>query len=268
MPARRIAILGGGITGLSAAHRCRELAAQRGLDIETIVLESASTVGGCIETRQDRGFVLEMGPDSLVTEKPAAIDLLKRLELTDDVEPIRENFRGARVVRAGRLIPIPSDFRLFTPMSLSGLITSRLFSPMGIARAAFEPFVPAMVTDVDESLASFVTRRFGREVLDRLAGPLIGGIYSGDPERLSMQATLPQLLDLERRFGSLIRGMRSMQQPSKAALSVHRLVSLRNGLGALVTTLEKKLQGAIRTSSHIVRLRRRHEVGEGAPWSI
>lgn len=102
---------------------------------------------------------------------------------------------GARIVHRGRLRPIPPDFRLFAPTSLPALLRSGIFTPAGLLRAAMEPFVPRRADDGDESLASFVTRRFGREVLDRLAQPLIGGIYSGDPARLSMEAALPQFLE-------------------------------------------------------------------------
>lgn len=261
---QRVAVLGGGITGLAAAYRCRELAAERGIPVQVTVLERSSRAGGCIETHNEAGFVLEMGPDSLVTEKPAAIDLAKRLGLGDEISPVQPAFRGARVVRAGRLVPIPDDFRLFTPLSLGGLITSGLFTPMGVARAAIEPFIPAKRTVGDESLASFVTRRFGREILDRLAQPLIGGIYSGDPGRLSMQATLPQLLEIERTYGSLVRGMQAAAAKTKSSPAPARLVSLRSGLGALADALQRELGASVRTGSEILGLRR----GESATWTI
>jgi len=255
MAARRVAVIGGGISGLAAAYRCRELARERGRDIEITVFERAPRVGGCIATRYDEGCVLEMGPDSLITEKPAALNLIGRLGLADDVRPMLTEYRGARVVRAGRLVPIPDDFRLFTPMSLAALVGSRLFTPFGILRAALEPFVPAAASARDESLGSFVSRRFGREILERLAQPLIGGIYSGDPSRLSMQATLPQFLAMERKHGSLVRAMQAMarNQPPGAA---PRMVSLRGGLGSLVASLERELAGAVRTSGEVTELRR------------
>ncbi len=255
MAAQRIAVIGGGISGLAAAYRCRELARERGHDVETIVFEGTPRVGGCIATRYDEGCVLEMGPDSLITEKPAALDLIGRLGLAGDVRPMLTEYRGARVVRAGRLVPIPDDFRLFTPMSLAALVGSRLFTPLGILRAALEPFVPAPTSTRDESLGSFVSRRFGREILDRLAQPLIGGIYSGDPSRLSMQATLPQFLAMERKHGSLVRAMQAAAR-NQAPSAAPRMVSLRGGLGSLVASLERELAGAVRTSAEVTDLRR------------
>lgn len=265
MNPRRIAVLGGGITGLAAAHRYRELAAQAGIEAEVTVLERSGRAGGTLETQTHDGFVLEMGPDSMVTEKPAAVALATRLGLQTQIEPIQPQFRGARVVRAGRLVPIPDDFRLFTPLSLGALITSGLFSAAGIARAALEPLVPAKRDTDDESLESFVTRRFGREVLERLAQPLIGGIYSGDPARLSMRATLPQFIELERKYGSLTRGMRAAAKT--APPSARRLVSLQAGLGSLVTALEQTLGNAVRTNCTVERLQRRPP-GAGAAWTI
>ena len=265
----RVAVLGAGIAGLAAAYRCRELATQQGIGLELSVLERGPRVGGCIETLQDDGFVLEMGPDSLLVEKPAAMELLRRLGLTEQIEPMQAQYRGARVVRAGRLLPIPDDFRLFTPTSLASLVTSGLFSPRGILRAALEPFIPRKRSPDDESLASFVRRRFGQEVLDRLAQPLLGGIYSGDPERLSAEATLPQLRRVEQKYGSLVRGMRAMTKAVDAKNPPpQRLVSLRAGLGTLSASLERELGRSIRKSSEVVGLQRARGPDGKNAWQI
>jgi oxygen-dependent protoporphyrinogen oxidase len=263
---QRIIVLGAGITGLAAAHRCRELASAQGRAVAVTVLERSERAGGCIETLYDDGYIAETGPDSLVTEKPAALDLARRLGLERDVTPMRPEYRGARVVRSGRLIPIPDDFRLFTPTSLAGLVRSRLFSPAGLSRAAVEPFVPRRRDDGDESLASFVTRRFGSDVLNRLAQPLIGGIYCGDPKRLSMQATMPQMLALERKHGSVVLAMRSASRKARgAAPPPPRLVSLRGGLGTLTAALERELRDCIQTSSDVRSLRR---TAGGDGWTV
>lgn len=258
---RRIAVLGAGIAGLAGALRLRELATERGLDLEITVYEARDRAGGCIETVRENGFVLETGPDSLLIDKPWGADLLRRLHLDNELVPMLEQFKGSRIVRAGRLRPIPPDFRLFAPTSIPALLGSGIFSINGMARAAIEPFVPARKETSDESLASFVTRRFGREVLDRLAQPLIGGIYSGDPERLGMQATLPQFQELERKFGSILRAMQSAS--ANAARKAPRLMSLRGGLGEIVAALAAALTGSIRLNAQAVRLER-----EQTGWAI
>jgi protoporphyrinogen/coproporphyrinogen III oxidase len=267
MMPQKVAVIGGGIAGLAAASRLRALAAESGDPVELHLFEASVRTGGCIETATGNGFVMELGPDSIVTDKPAGMTLVRRLGLEDDVVAIQPEFRGARVVRGRRLVPIPDDFRFFTPTSLVSLVTTRLFSPAGILRAAMEPLVPARRTAVDESLASFVTRRFGREVLDRLAQPLIGGIYSGDPKRLSMRATMPQFLEIERRHGSLVHAMRKMRLEARAQpASGPRMVSLRNGLSEIVASLSAQLHGAIHTAAPVSNLR--YTPDRTRPWSI
>lgn len=255
----RIAILGGGIAGLAAALRARELAAEHRMSIEISLYEREARVGGCVQTVRENGFVMELGPDSLLVDKPAAASLLQRLNLRDAVLDIRAESKGARIVHRGRLRPIPPQFRLFSPTSLPALLRSGIFSPLGITRAAMEAFIPARQDRTDESVASFVTRRFGREVLDRLAQPLIGGIYSGDPQRLGMRATLPQFLELERRYGSLLRGMQN--RPANSAPV--RLASLERGIGSIVETLQSQVADQISTGADVVRIRR-----ESGVWTI
>lgn len=258
---RRVAILGAGVSGLAAALRLQDLREERGADFEIAVFERSPRTGGCVQTLQDSGYTMELGPDSLLVEKPAARDLLRRLGLEDRLVAMRPEFRGSRIVHHGRLRPIPGEFRLFTPTSLPALLKSGIFSPAGIARAAMEPLIPPRKSDEDESLASFVTRRFGREVLDRLAQPLIGGIYSGDPQRLSMQATLPQFLEMERTYGSLVRAMAL----ARGAPNGHtpQLMSLRGGLQTIVDALAQRTESLLRVSSEVTALSRQAE-----GWSI
>jgi oxygen-dependent protoporphyrinogen oxidase len=249
---RRIAILGGGISGLSAAFRLRELSAQHQEPLEIALYERDAKVGGCVRTVREDGLVMELGPDSLLVEKPAAAGLLRRLQLDDRIVDVRSEFKAARIVHGGRLHPIPPEFRLFTPTSLPALLRSGIFSASGIARAAMEPLIPKKRGSGDETLASFVTRRFGREILDRLAQPLIGGIYSGDPKRLGMRATIPQFLDLEQKYGSLLRAMHAAKSDGAAP----RLASLRDGVGSIVEALQARLADSIHTGAQAVRLRR------------
>lgn len=256
---RRIAVLGGGVSGLAAALYLRDAAVQRRLDLEIAVFERSARTGGCVQTLHEDGYTMELGPDSLLADKPAARELLRRLQLDDQLVPIREEYRGSLIVHHGKLRPIPSEFRLFSPTSIPALIRSGIFSPAGIARAAIEPLVPARESSDDESVASFVTRRFGREVLERLAQPLIGGIYSGDPQRLSMQATLPQFVEMERAHGSLVRAMTRARSNGLAP----QLMSLRDGLQCIVDAMRAQIGPLIRLSSKVQTLAR-----DGDGWHI
>jgi len=253
---RRVAILGAGVSGLAAALHLQDAREAHGLDLDIAIYERGTRCGGCVQTIQDSGYTMELGPDSLLVEKPAARELLRRLGLEDEIVAMRPEFRGSRIVHHGRLRPIPGEFRLFTPKSLPALLTSGIFSPLGIARAAMEPFIPPRTSGGDESLASFVTRRFGREVLDRLAQPLIGGIYSGDPQRLSMQATLPQFLEMERRHGSLVRAMTAARATGAPQGTAPQLMSLRSGLQSIVDALAQHVGSLIRPSSEVTAIAR------------
>ena len=253
---RRVAILGAGISGLSAAIHLQNAQREHGLPIEFAIYERGTRAGGCVQTLREDGYTMELGPDSLLVEKPAARELLRELGLEERIVEMLPEFRGSRIVHRGRLRPIPSEFRLFTPKSLPALLRSGIFSPAGIARAALEPLIPPRNSSDDESLASFVTRRFGREVLDRLAQPLIGGIYSGDPQRLSMQATLAQFVEMERKYGSLVRAMHSARAAGAPAGAAPQLVSLQNGLQSIVDALLARVGGQVRISSEVTSLSR------------
>jgi oxygen-dependent protoporphyrinogen oxidase len=255
---RRVAILGAGVSGLAAALYLHDAAAQRGIDLAITVFERSARAGGCVQTLYENGYTIELGPDSMLVDKPAARTLLRRLRLEDELVPIREEYRGALIVHRGKLHTIPSEFRLFSPTSLPALLKSGIFSPAGIARATLEPLLRARTSSEDESLASFVTRRFGREVLDRLAQPLIGGIYSGDPQRMSMQATLPQFVEMERRYGSVIRGMARARNSAAP-----QLMSLRGGLQRIVDALLAQVGSLVRVSSEVQTLRH-----DGAGWHV
>ena len=254
---RNVAIIGSGIAGLAAALRVHDLCAKSGDPVRITIYDPEEHAGGCVQTMHERDLVMEAGADSLLVDKPWGVNLLRRLGIEDQLVPMRPEYKGARIVNRGKLRPLPSGFRLFSPTSLPALLTGGL-SPLGLGRAAIELLIPARKSAEDESLASFVTRRFGREVLDRLAQPLIGGIYSADPARLSMNAALPQFLELEREYGSLIRAMAA----NKDARPAPRLMSLRGGLGIMISALQSELVDAERVRervSDIRALRARHD---------
>jgi oxygen-dependent protoporphyrinogen oxidase len=275
---KRVAVVGAGISGLSAAYRLRELAAAREYPLEVTVLERDTRVGGPLETIRRDGFVIETGADSFLSEKPWAADLARRLGIGDQLIATRDVYRKTFVVRRGRLLEIPAGFSLLAPTHLGAVFTSRLFSPLGKLRIAFEPFVRTRVADTDESLESFVTRRLGREVFDRVAQPLAGGIYTADPARLSVAATMPRFIEMERRYGSLIKGLQAAEEArsiraaehSESELAESELAesepvsgarwslfqSFKNGIATLPEALAARLGDSIRKSAQVVAISR------------
>jgi protoporphyrinogen/coproporphyrinogen III oxidase len=210
---QRVVIVGGGISGLAAAHHLLELAAQDdsgASETEVLLCEASARLGGTLRTTRREGFLLEGGPDSFISEKPAALELARRLGLGPRVVETNDAHRRSFVVRGGRLRPTPEGFQLLAPSRLLPFLTSDIFTWRGKARMALDLLLPRRATtgnDEDESLADFVRRRFGREALERMAQPMVGGIYTADPERLSLRATMPRFLDMERRDRSLILSM-------------------------------------------------------------
>ncbi|HEY0980708.1 protoporphyrinogen oxidase [Schlesneria sp.] len=227
---RRIAVIGGGLAGLSAAHRLCELAGESRDEISVTLFEAGSRLGGLVGTERIGDYLVDLGADSFLTNKPAAVSLCRRLGMEDRLVSTDTRFRGALVLFDGRPVPIPEGFQLLSPTAIWPVVTSPLFSVWGKVRLLSEWFLPrrqgGMSTQAgsqqggeprgieDESLSSFVLRRFGREALERLIQPLVGGIYTADPTRLSLAATMPRFLEMERDYGSLIRA--SLFQKSKA----------------------------------------------------
>lgn len=243
-----ITIIGGGITGLAAAFYLQREIAARGLSARYTLLEAGPRWGGKIVTDREREFVIEGGPDSFIVEKKAGLQLCHDLGLGEDLIPSNEIEKKVYVLRRGRLVPFPTGFRLTIPTQLMPFVLSPLISPPGKLRMAGDLVIPRRRDTSDESLGSFIRRRFGRECLDRIAGPLLGGIFVSDPDRLSMQATFPRLLGMEREYGSLIRAARAVRKlapPPTGPRAAGRAMfnSLRHGMGSLVDAVERQLSG-------------------------
>jgi protoporphyrinogen/coproporphyrinogen III oxidase len=238
-----VVIIGGGISGLSAAyHLVSENSSGR--NVRVTVLEAAKRAGGVLFSESMDGYVLEHGSDSFITNKPSAIDLCNELGLQDRILETNESNRRSLIASKGELVSVPDGFRLIAPTRLWPFILSDLFSLAGKIRVGCELLMPADRRHEDESVASFVTRRFGRELLERAAQPLVGGIYTGDVDQLSAQATLPSFLELEGKYGSVIRGLlkeekERSQQASGARYAIFN--TLTDGMGALTNALVKKL---------------------------
>ncbi len=257
---RRFAIIGGGITGLAAAFRLRELAVAHEIPIEVALFEGSTRVGGALDTVRRDGFVIETGADSFLSEKPAAAKLAERLGLASELIGTQEQFRRTFVVRDGRLVEIPEGFSLLAPTWFGPLLKSPLFSATGKLRMMIEPIIPRRRETDDESLGAFVRRRLGREVLARIAQPLAGGIYTADPELLSVGATMPRFVEMERRYGSVIRGLRAAARARNAearGTSGARwslFLGFKDGVGAIVDALSARLQGSSDTARRWWRL--------------
>ncbi len=205
---RRVAVVGGGISGLAAAHELTKRAAVEASPAEVVLLEASARTGGTVRTERRDGFLLEGGPDSFISEKPEALELARELGLGPRLVETTSAHRRAFVVRRGRLLSVPEGFQLLAPTRLWPFVATGIFSWPGKLRMALEVCVPRRADDgKDESLAEFVRRRFGREALERMAQPMVGGIYTADPELLSLRATMPRFLDMERDHGSVIRAL-------------------------------------------------------------
>lgn len=255
---QRIVVVGGGITGLAAAWHVQRLAAEGGRSVDIVVLEAGDRVGGKVHTVRRDGWVIEAAPDSFLTTKPWARDLALALGLGDRLIAQRPGGRQVFVRHDGALVPLPAGFRLAAPTDLGAFLRTPLVSWPGKLRALFDLVRPARREIGDESMADFVRRRMGREVLERLAAPLMAGIHVGDPERLSIEATFPQLADLERRHGSLIRGLRrsATDRRKDGAGAAATFTSLSGGVGDLVDALAADLGGIVRTRSAVARIAR------------
>jgi oxygen-dependent protoporphyrinogen oxidase len=255
---RRLIVIGGGITGLAAAHRAVE---RCGSGVEVLLLEASARLGGVIATERRGEFLLEGGPDSFISEKPEAITLCRRIGLEDQLLPTNDANRRTLIVSGGKLIALPDGFQLLGPTRILPFLQSPVLSWRGKLAAAKDLVLPrgGPPPGGDESLASFVRRRLGDEVLERLAQPLVGGIYTADAETLSLASTMPRFLDLERTHRSVILGLRAQAARATAAATTGTsgarfglFVTLRNGMVTLVRTLAARLpEGTVRLTAPV-----------------
>src|SRR6266480_2446098 len=237
---KRIAIIGGGICGLSAAFTL-EQRRRTGVPLEYVLYESSSRLGGVISTERVDGCVVEAGPDSFLTEKPWAADLCRKLGLADQLIGSNDVQRKTYVLVNRKLVEIPEGLMFMVPTKFAPALLSPLFSSRTKLRMAREWFHNSKPPSADETVASFVERHYGTEMVERLADPLLSGIYGGDASQLSMRAVLPRFLEMEAKHGSLGRAM--MAARNKAAQdSAHTLfTSLKDGMQQMVDSLVPRL---------------------------
>ncbi len=256
----KVAVVGGGISGMAAA-----LSFPRGCDVT--VFEASRRLGGLLRTEivedPNGRFVIERGPDAMITNKPGGVSFIDRLGLEDEVITTNAERRGAYVVCRGALERIPAGFSVVAPGDLAALLRSPVLSASGKARAALEVSLPRGPALPDESLGSFVRRRYGDEVLERLAQPLAGGIYGARPDDLSLRATMPRFLDLEREHRSVTRALENAQRSAageKADGARYGLfVSFRRGMqtlpDAMADHLRRTRPGSVALAHRVTALR-------------
>ena len=257
---KRIAILGGGIAGLTAAYELARI----GTGLEVRLFEASSRVGGIIETVREAGFTIECGPDGWVTEKPWARVLAHELGLDDEILPSNDATRRTYVLIDGKLRPMPQGMRMMVPASeeaLESLDASALFSPAA-KRAFHEELLRSRELKLshpehDESVASFVERHFGEEVLEKLGAPLLSGVFGGDVRTLSVRAVMAPFVAMERDHGSLIHAL--LSRP--AAINPPAIfTSLRTGMGTLVDRLVAAVpEGWMRLNETVIGLSREED---------
>ena len=263
----RLVVVGGGITGLAAAHHALELARERRIALELTLVEARERLGGTIATERAGGFLIEAGPDSFLSEKPWALALCRRLALEDRLARTDDRYRKVFVWHAGRLHPLPDGWELLAPTRLAPFLSSRLFSWPGKLRMAFDLVLPRGIAD-DESLGAFVRRRLGREALERVAQPLVAGIYTADPDDLSLTATMPRFAELEKQERSIILGLRRARRRAReTGVSGARwslFVTLKEGMEDLVAALATRLQpGTVLLKQRVAAVERR-----GDRWRV
>ncbi len=262
---RKIAVIGGGITGLAAAYELTRKAQAAKTKIEIEIFEKAANPGGKIITRKEGPYLIEGGPDCFIIEKPWALQLVKELGLEDDLLNTSSRTSGTFVYDNSSLHRLPEGVMMMIPTKPLPFLASKLISWPGKIRMACDILIPKRKESGDETLASFVKRRLGKEALDKLAEPLVGGIHAGNPENMSLLSTFPRFLEMEQDGGGLIVGMLKRQK-KMAAMMKNRpaprgpkrtfFISMNDGLGQIINRLEEVIgKDSLRTEREITQIR-------------
>jgi protoporphyrinogen/coproporphyrinogen III oxidase len=254
-PAKRVVVVGGGITGLAAAWRLQQEAASRGVSLRYTVLEGSDRWGGKVYSEQvggfgDTPFTLEWGADAFLTRKPWAVALAREVGLEPRMQGVNQANARTYVLHRGQPTPIPEGVQLLAPTNFWPFVRSPLFSVPGKLRVGLDLIIPSRRQRGDESLGQFVTRRFGTEALDTLAEPMLSGVYNGVPAKQSLLATFPQYAAMEQQYGSVIRGLRAAahkREPTdESSRTLPAFISFDTGTQALVNALVGQLTGDLR----------------------
>jgi oxygen-dependent protoporphyrinogen oxidase len=263
----RIAVVGGGISGLAAAYALEE-ERRAGADVEYVLYESSSRLGGVLRTEHINGCVVEAGPDSFITEKPWAADLCRAMGIGEQLIGSNDADRKTYILTRGRLVEMPDGLMFMVPTKILPTGLSPLFSWKTKLRLAQELLHPPRAADGDESVAEFVERHYGSEMVDRLADPLLSGVYGGEAANLSVRAVLPRFAEMERTHGSLGKAMLAARRKMSSARkpTPPLFTSLKNGMQSLAETIVARLRpDALLTSTPVLAIQQQREAGG---WTV
>ncbi len=261
---KRIAIVGGGISGLSAAYALEKK--RRGGEVDYVLYETSPRLGGVLVTEHVDGCLIEAGPDSFLTEKPWASELCQELGLGDQLIGSNDADRKTYILIRGRLVEMPDGLMFMVPTKILPTIFSPLFSLKTKLRMAREWFHPPHTAKGDETVASMVERHYGPEMVDRLADPLLSGVYGGEASQLSVRAVLSRFADMEAKHGSLGRAMHAARKNAPKPNGAPRplFTSLKEGMQQMVDALVQRLDGdALTTGAPVQAVTR-----EGGGWIV
>jgi len=246
MSAKKIVIIGGGISGLATAYSLEERAEREGKSVAITLLEKKNQIGGNILTERVGDFLIEGGPDCFLSEKPWAIQLCEKLGIADRLLCTNDEYRKTYIYWKGRLRELPEGIMLMIPTRFIPLLKSNLFSLAGKFRMGMELFIPKRKSGGDESLSEFVRRRLGQEIVERVAEPLVAGVHAENPDTMSIKSRFPRFVQMEEEYGSLIKGMltkrRRMLNSENGKPKWTMFMTLKNGLDELPLTIVKALK--------------------------
>jgi oxygen-dependent protoporphyrinogen oxidase len=265
----KVAVIGGGIAGLSALHKLQSAKESPGIPLELILFERQNRLGGKILTERVDGFVVEGGPDTFVSTKPWGVKLCAELGIQDRLQGTDMERRRVYVLHRGRLVEMPEGLAMMVPTQIRSMLKTPLISPLGKLRMGLDLILPPRKEGSDESLGHFVSRRLGREAYQHLIEPLMSGIYAGDGDRLSLQSTFPFLHDWEQQYGSVTCGALKLRRKRSKAHSAKNgrnsiFLSPRAGLAELVQAITEQLDDvSLRLGTRISTV-----IREGSGWVL
>jgi oxygen-dependent protoporphyrinogen oxidase len=258
MKNKKIVVIGGGITGMTAVYYLQKEIKEKSLPLEVKLIESSNRLGGVIQTLRKDGFIIEKGPDSIIVTKKSGLKLIEEMGLKDQV--IYNNAGKSYIYAGGKLHTMPEGSYMGIPTKVTPFAVSSLFSPLGKLRAAGDFILPKGKQQIDQSLGLFFRRRLGDEVVENLIEPLLSGIYSGDIDDLSLMALFPNFYEMEQKHRSLVLGLKHTVPKRKKPVKTQgsrkgMFISLKNGLETLIECLEKRMdQETIQKGKSVVKI--------------